>query len=205
MRNIEITYYQRDQLLVERHSQKIVGTTMDESREMHRKNETVMPSSYPDILLSSEDVKGNNNVVPKPTGEANIGNGKNVAVGGESNVTNRKTAEPEKKKCETDKEEVKFSRYLESNTKLTQKQLNKIAVYLGNKWKSVGRNLDIQDVFLGNIQSDIPGNTEEQCFQMLKKWWEISETGMCTIGNLTKALIDAECHGAIPYLPLDEE
>ncbi|CAI9741231.1 receptor-interacting serine serine/threonine-protein kinase 1-like [Octopus vulgaris] len=71
--------------------------------------------------------------------------------------------------------------------------------------KYFSRNLDIQDVFLGNIQSDNPGNTVEQCFQMLNKWSEISEPGMCTTGKLAKALIDAECYGVIPYLPLDEE
>ncbi|CAI9741232.1 receptor-interacting serine serine/threonine-protein kinase 1-like [Octopus vulgaris] len=284
---IQLQKQQQYQQLLELQKQQQLKDKTLPANTYKTNSKTVTSSSNSDALLSSEDVKGNNNAVPKPTGEGNdkireipksnetnalpplcnnfskntcivlpvrgasssyaqeaaclpieesktkslsinspnnqlnsanvpqmfpqgfipatIRNGKNVAVGGDSNVTNTKTAEPEKKKCETDKDEVKFSKYLKSNTKLTQKHLNKIAAYLGNKWKSVGRNLDIQDVFLGNIESDNPQKTEEECFQMLKKWSEISEPGMCTTGKLAKALIDAECYGVIPYLPLDEE
>ncbi|XP_014771873.1 receptor-interacting serine/threonine-protein kinase 1 [Octopus bimaculoides] len=109
----------------------------------------------------------------------------------------------EKPKCESDNDQ--FSCYLKSNTVLTEKHLTKIAKYLAKKWKSVGRNLGIENADIDIIQSDNVLNTEEQSFQMLNKWLKMSKPEKGTTGNLAKALIDADCHGAIPYLPLDEE
>ncbi|XP_052833014.1 receptor-interacting serine/threonine-protein kinase 1 isoform X2 [Octopus bimaculoides] len=133
----------------------------------------------------------------------------NITIGtsnlsiGNSNITNVFSSEPRKIKSEHHRE--KFIKYFKSNTVLTEKHLNKIAKYLGNKWKSVGRDLEIKDAMLENIEANYSNNVEEQSFQMLNKWLQLSKSETCTTSKLAEALFEAECYDSIQYLPLEEE
>ncbi|XP_036369520.1 uncharacterized protein LOC115224810 [Octopus sinensis] len=132
---------------------------------------------------------------------SNINIGMSNVFIGNANVTNVYSSE-DRIKCVNHRE--KFSKYFKSNTILTEKHLNKISIYLGNKWKRVGRDLEIKNAELENIEANNQNNVEEQSFQMLNRWLQISKPDTCTSGNLANALFEAGCYDSIQFLPLEE-
>lgn len=58
---------------------------------------------------------------------------------------------------------------------------------LKQEWRDVGRHLGLSESDIVHINSDYPGNTKEKCYQMLKKWEEVSGSE-ATVSILADAL-----------------
>ncbi|CAI9744105.1 ankyrin repeat RF_0381 isoform X4 [Octopus vulgaris] len=89
--------------------------------------------------------------------------------------------------------------YFDSIT-VEEKHLHRVSQKLGGKWMVLGRELGIQQNDLETIKHDNTGNTMEQGFQMLLKWFRSNDPAKRTLRILKAALERTECHEALKYL-----
>ncbi|XP_029657321.1 putative ankyrin repeat protein RF_0381 isoform X2 [Octopus sinensis] len=81
-----------------------------------------------------------------------------------------------------------------------EKHLHRVSQKLGGKWMVLGRELGIQQNDLETIKHDHTGNTMEQGFQMLLKWFRSNDPAKRRLQILKKALVRTECYEAHEYL-----